>query len=298
MSRNPATSEEASRKVRDLEIRSRRLATDRVMGEYHTAFRGRGMRYKEVREYQPGDDVRFIDWNVSARFGHPYTKVFEEESELTVTLLVDLSASTAMGSVRRTKDDLLAEAMALLAFAATRNGDRVGAVFFTDRIEGHIPPAKGRDHALRLVRRLLTIRPEGSGTDISAALRFFRNAGRRKGVAFIGSDFLSTGYEEELRMVAARHDVVGIRVHEPFDAGLPDMGLVRVTDPETGECRTVDSSDGLLRHLYAERFRKEESSCWQAFRRAGAEEMGLRTDEEPAAVLHRFFMHRLNARQQ
>jgi uncharacterized protein (DUF58 family) len=296
MSKNPVTAEEASRKVRDLEIRSRRLSTHRVMGEYHTAFRGRGMRYKEVREYQAGDDVRFIDWNVSARLGHPFTKIFEEESELVVMLLVDLSASTAMGSRSARKDDLLAEAMALLAFAAVRNGDRVGAVFFTDRIEAHIPPAKGREHALRLVRRLLTLRPEGKGTDIAAALRYFRNASRRKGVAFVASDFLAPGYEQELRIAAARHDVVGIRVHEPFDNHLPDMGLVRVHDPETGEYRTVDSSDGFLRHLYEEHHRREAGSCREAFRRAGAESIELRTDEDPAAVLHRFFMHRLKAR--
>lgn len=253
------------------------------------------MVYREVREYQPGDDVRFIDWNVSARLGHPFTKVFEEESELTVMLLVDLSASTRMGSRQRTKDDLLAEAMALLAFAAVRNGDRVGAVFFTDRIEGHIPPAKGRDHALRLVRRLLTIRPVGRGTDVAAALRFFRRASRRKGVAFLASDFLACGYEHELRMAAARHDVVGIRVHEPFDEGLPDIGLVRVHDPETGAERTVDFSDGFFRHLYSERFIEEGQKCSEAFRRAGAETIALRTDEEPAAVLHRFFLHRLKA---
>lgn len=265
------------------------------MGEYHTAFRGRGMVYREVREYQPGDDVRFIDWNVSARLGHPYTKVFEEESELTVMLLVDLSASTAMGSRHRAKDDLLAEAMALLAFAAVRNGDRVGAVFFTDRIEGHIPPAKGRDHALRLVRRLLTIKPEGRETDVATALRFFRRANRRKGVAFLASDFLTSGYEEELRMAAARHDVVGIRVHEPFDESIPDIGLVTVKDPETGVTGTVDFSDALLRHLYADRFRQEEQQCKQTFRRAGAETIALRTDEDPAAVLHRFFLQRLKA---
>ncbi len=267
------------------------------MGEYHTAFRGRGMRYKEVREYESGDDVRFIDWNVSARMGHPYTKVFEEESELVVMLLVDLSASTALGSRSRTKEDLIAEAVALLAFAAVRNGDRVGALFFTDRMEGHIPPAKGREHALRLVRRLLTTRPQGKGTDIASALRFFRNASRRKGVAFLVSDFIASGYEQELRMAAARHDVVGIRVHEPFDRHLPDMGLVRVQDPETGECRTVDSSAPWLRHLYEEHGRMVELSGRDAFRRAGAEAIDLRTDEEPAAVLHRFFMHRQKARQ-
>ena len=297
MSRNPLTAEEASRKVRDLEIRSRRLATHRVMGEYHTAFRGRGMRYKEVREYEAGDDVRFIDWNVSARLGHPYTKVFEEESELVVTLLVDLSASTAMGSRSVRKDDLVAEAVALLAFAAVRNGDRVGAVFFTDRIEAYIPPAKGREHALRLVRRLLTVKPEGKGTDIAAALRFFRNSSRRKGVAFVASDFLAAGFEQELRVAAARHDLVGIRIHEPFDRSLPDMGLVTVRDPETGECRTVDSSDGFLRHFYEEHVRREEFSCQDVFRRSGAELIDLGTEDEPATVLHRFFMHRLKVRQ-
>lgn len=292
---SPISAEEATRKARELEIRSRRLATHRAMGEYHSAFRGRGMMYKEVREYQPGDDVRFIDWNVSARLGHPYTKVFEEERELAVMLLVDLSASTGTGMRQMSKRELLTEAVALLAFAAVRNGDRAGAVFFTDRIEGHIPPRKGRDHALMLVRRMLTMRPIGSGTDLSSALRFFRNTSRRKSVAFIASDFLASGYDRELRATAARHDVVGIRAYEPFDRRLPDLGLIRVEDPETGEQGLADCSDGLLRHLYAERSSQQEFSCRDDFRRSGSELLDIRTDEDPATVLHRFFMHRRKA---
>lgn len=294
MSRTPPA--EVSRRILDLEIRSRKLVTHRVMGEYHTAFRGRGMTYKEVREYQPGDDVRFIDWNVSARLGHPYTKVFEEERELSVTLLIDLSASTFSGTRKVRRDELVAGASTLLAFAAARNGDRVGAVIFTDRIEGHVPPEKGRDHTMLLARRLLTLEPEGKGTDLAVALRFFRNTSRRKGVVFILSDFLTTGYEEELRISAARHDVVGIKIDDPTEERLPALGMLRLHDPETGGTAVVDSSDPVLRSHYADGLERERQAFREAFRRAGADTILLRTDEDPAGALHRFFQYRIKAR--
>ena len=254
------------------------------------------MTYKEVREYQPGDDVRFIDWNVSARLGHPYTKVFEEERELSVTFLIDLSASTFSGTRQVGRDELVAGASTLLAFAAARNGDRVGAVFFTDRIEGHVPSEKGRDHVMLLARRLLTLGPEGKGTDLGAALRFFRNTSRRKGVVFILSDFLTTGYQDELRIASARHDVVGIRIDDPSEELLPALGMLRLHDPETGGQTVIDSSDPMLRHHYADALDRERHAFREAFRRAGADTIHLRTDEDPAGALHRFFQYRIKAR--
>lgn len=286
------TTEEIIRNVRELEIRSRRLASHIFSGEYHSAFKGRGMLFKEVREYQPGDDTRFIDWNVSARFGHPYSKVFEEERELTVMLLVDISASGLFGTLIRRKKDLITEICALLAFAAINNNDKVGAIFFSDRVEWHIPPKKGRDHVLCIVRELLTVEPERKGTNLSDALRFFQNTTRQKSIAFILSDFIVGDYEDALRISAKKHDITGIKVYDRMDMQLPDVGLMHVEDAETGEVRLVDTGDAMLRQQYAERFLSEDAACKSVFLKSGADLLHMRTDEDHVRILKRFFKGR------
>jgi len=286
------TTEEIIRNVRELEIRSRRLASHIFSGEYHSAFKGRGMLFKEVREYQAGDDTRFIDWNVSARFGHPYSKVFEEERELTVMLLVDISASGLFGTLIRRKKDLITEICALLAFAAINNNDKVGAIFFSDRVEWHIPPKKGRDHVLCIVRELLTVEPERKGTNLSDALRFFQNTTRQKSIAFILSDFIVGDYEDALRISAKKHDVTGIKVYDRMDVQLPDVGLMHVEDSETGEVRLFDTGDAMLRQQYAERFLSEDAACKSVFLKSGADLLHMRTDEDHVRILKRFFKGR------
>ena len=286
------TTEEIIKKVRELEIRSRRLASHIFSGEYHSAFKGRGMLFKEVREYQAGDDTRFIDWNVSARFGHPYSKVFEEERELTVMLLVDISASGLFGTLLRRKKDLITEICALLAFAAINNNDKVGVLFFSDQVEWHIPPKKGRDHVLYIVRELLTVEPKRKGTDLSNALRFFQNTTRQKSIAFILSDFIVGDYEDALRISAKKHDVTGIKVYDRMDMQLPDVGLLQVEDAETGEVRLVDTDDPILRQQYASGFLTAEESCKSIFLKSGADLLHIRTDDDHVRILQRFFKGR------
>src|SRR6201992_2356730 len=203
-------------------------------GEFHSAFKGKGMSFREVREYYPGDDVRFIDWNVSARFSQPFTKVFEEERELTVYLLVDISASNFFGTVAARKKDILTEIGAVLTFSAINNNDKVGAIFFSDKIEKYIPPKKGKKHALYIVRQLLTAEPVGTSTNMEEAIRFFNRSCNQKSIAFLLSDFIDVGYENDLKVISGRHDVIGIRIYDKMDMQLPDAGLLQVEDLETG----------------------------------------------------------------
>jgi len=208
------TTADILKKVRELEIKSKKLTSHLFTGEYHSAFKGRGMSFKEVREYAAGDDIRFIDWNVSARFGHPYSKMFEEERELTMMLLVDVSASSLFGTVHQRKKDLITEVSAMLAFAAINNNDKVGVIFFSDKVEFYIPPKKGRDHVLYIVRELLTMEPKQKGTDLNAAVRFFNNSVKQKSIAFILSDFMTDKYDDALRVAGNRHDVIGLKVYD------------------------------------------------------------------------------------
>src|SRR6185503_6396303 len=242
------------KKVRELEIKSKKLTTDLFTGEYHSAFKGKGMSFKEVREYAAGDDIRFIDWNVSARFGHPFSKVFEEERELTVMLLVDISASSTFGTVHATKRDIITEIGAVLSFSAVNNADKIGVIFYSDRVEAYIPPKKGRKHALYIVRELLSMEPKGKGTEVSKALRYFNNVTRQKSIAFILSDFLDANYEDALRVAGKKHDVIGLKLYDKMDRQLPDAGLLQVEDAETGATRWVDSSNDFVRHSYEQEF--------------------------------------------
>ncbi|MBL7758898.1 MAG: DUF58 domain-containing protein [Chitinophagaceae bacterium] len=286
------TTAEILKKVRALEIRSKKLASDLFTGEYHSAFKGKGMSFKEVREYAAGDDIRFIDWNVSARFGHPFSKVFEEERELTVMLLVDISASSLFGTHQATKRDMITEIGAVLSFSAVNNGDKIGVIFYSDQVEAYIPPKKGRQHALYIVRELLSKEPKGKGTRVTSALRYFTNITRQKSIAFILSDFLDAQYEDALRVGSRKHDLIGIKLYDKMDMELPDAGLLRVQDAETGDRRWVDSSSAFVRKKYQEEFFRITAYSTQAFKQAGADLLHVRTDEDYVKVLQRFFLSR------
>lgn len=247
---------ELLKKVRKIEIRTKALSSQIFSGQYHSAFKGRGMAFSEVREYQFGDDVRFIDWNVTARFHKPYVKVFEEERELTVMLLVDVSGSGSFGSLK-SKRETISEIAATLAFSALENNDKVGAIFFSSEVEKYIPPQKGRPHLLHIIREMIDFQPEQKGTNISQALKFLRNVQKRKCTAFILSDFMDRNYDESIKIVSKAHELVAIRIYDDFDNELPDMGLVRMTDRESGKSFMIDTSSASNREKY-HRFREEQ----------------------------------------
>ena len=232
---------ELLKQVKQIEIRTRGIVNDVFSGEYHSVFKGRGMEFSEVREYQIGDDVRSIDWNVSARFGHPFIKVFEEERELTVMLLVDLSGSLVFGSVEKTKQQIAAELSAILAFSALKNNDKVGLILFTDRIEKFIPPKKGKSHSLRIIREVLSFEPQGNKTNIRSALEYFNHTIKKKAIVFLISDFYDIGYEKILRIVGKKHDLIGIVLSDPREKEISGSGLIKFRDAETGDIRYVDT---------------------------------------------------------
>ncbi len=283
------TTAEVIKKVRELEIKSKRLTRHIFSGEYHSAFKGRGMSFREVREYYPGDDIRFIDWNVSARFNHPFSKLFEEERELTVMLLVDVSASSLFGTVHARKKDLITEICAVLAFSAVNNNDKVGVIFFSDKIERYIPPKKGREHVLYIVRELLTSKPTRKKTNISEAIRFFNNSTRQKSIAFMLSDFIDEKYEDALKVAGKKHDVVGIKVYDKMDMQLPEAGLLEVEDAETGEVQWVDTNDYLVRANYQQSFFSFTERCKTIFLKAGCDLLHMRADEDYVKILQKFF---------
>jgi uncharacterized protein (DUF58 family) len=286
------TPEEVAHEVRRIEITTRHLVRDIVAGEYSSAFRGRGVEFAEVREYQPGDDVRTIDWNVTARLGSAYVKRYLEERELTVVFLVDFSASGGFGSVRRTKGELGAEVAAVLALAAARSNDRVGAAFFTDRLEHYITPAKGRRHVLRLISELLAFEPAGTGTDLGAALTELEPMLRRRAVIFILSDFMTAGHEAVLGRLARRHDVVALQLVDPRERELPAAGLVTLWDPETNAWRRIDTSDSAVRAWFADRAAEFDGSLERGLRERNADLLRLETGQSYAEPLIAFFRRR------
>jgi len=286
------TTEEILRKVRELEIKSKRLTRHIFTGEYHSAFKGRGMLFKEVREYHHGDDIRFIDWNVSARFNHPFSKVFEEERELTVMLLIDVSGSSLFGTTHARKKDLVNEIGAVLAFSAISNNDKVGVMLFSDKLEKFIPPKKGRDHVLYIVRELLTFVPGGKGTNLSEAIRRFNNSTRQRSITFILSDFIDDRFEDALKVAGKKHDVIGIKVYDKMDMQLPDIGLIETEDSESGDKRWIDTSDVLVRQEYQENFFAWSETCKNIFMKAGCDLLHIRTDEDYVKVLQKFFISR------
>ncbi len=250
------------------------------------------MRFREVREYYHGDDVRFIDWNVSARYAHPFTKVFEEERELTVILLIDVSASSLFGTVHQRKKDLITEVGAVLTFSAINNNDKVGVIFFSDKVEKYIPPKKGKEHALFIVRELLTATPKRSGTNIAEALKFFQRANTQKSIAFIMSDFIDEHFEHGLRVMGRRHDVIGLKVYDKMDSQLPDIGMAKVQDLETQKSQWLDTSDTMVRHSYHQNFIDQSAQSKNIFKKAGADLLHIRTDEDYVKILQQFFLRR------
>ena len=286
------TTAEILQKVKELEIKSKKITSHLFTGEYHSAFKGRGMHFKEVREYNPGDDIRFIDWNVSARFGHPFSKLFEEERELTVILLVDVSASSLFGTSHARKKDIITEICAVLAFSAMNNNDKVGVIFFSDKVEKYIPPKKGKQHVLYIVRELLTMEPKSKGTRLSEAIRFFNNSTKQKSIAFILSDFMDQQYEDALKVAGKKHDVTGIKVYDKMDMTLPDAGMLQIADAETGQTKWVDSSNAFIRQEYQRAFMEGTDYCKTVFVKAGCDLLHMRTDDDYVKVLQKFFLAR------
>lgn len=286
------STEDILRKVRELEIKSKKITTHLFTGEYHSAFKGKGMSFREVREYYAGDDVRFIDWNVSARFSHPFTKVFEEERELTVMLLIDISASNLFGTVAKQKKDLITEIAAVLTFSAVSNNDKVGVIFFSDKMEKFIAPKKGRQHALYIVRELLTMSSAKKGTNLDSAIKFFSRSAKQRSIAFLLSDFLTSGYDDDLKVVGNKHDVIGIKVYDKMDMQLPDAGLMQTEEAESGKVKWIDSSDAMVRYNYQQHFLQQSEAAKNHFRKAGAELLHVRTDEDYVKILQKFFIKR------
>lgn len=250
------------------------------------------MVFKEVREYQPGDDIRFMDWNVSARMNHPFSKLFEEERELTVIILADSSASTGFGTSQSTKRSLISEIAAVLAFSAISNNDKVGLLIFTDRVEQYIPPKKGRDHVLYMVRQLLTAETKSTSTDLALALRSISNLLRQKCILFLLSDFHHGPFEDAVKVAGRKHDLIGIKLYDSMDMALPDIGLLECRDPETGAARLLDTHDFSIRQAHQRAFFAHTETCRSAFLRAGSDLLHIRTDEDYVKVLQRFFIGR------
>ncbi|MCB9305067.1 MAG: DUF58 domain-containing protein [Lewinellaceae bacterium] len=283
---------ELIKKVRKIEIKTRRLSRNLFTGGYHSAFKGRGMSFSEVRQYQFGDDIRAIDWNVTARTGEPHIKIFEEERELTVMLLVDVSGSSFFGSSAAFKQEVLTEICALLAFSADNNNDKVGLLLFSDGIELFISPKKGRQHMLRIIRELLNVQPSDRGTDLPGALQYARNVLKKRSVCFVLSDFWADQYEQALKVLSRRHDCIGIHCWDVRERKLPDMGLLKVRDAEHGGTAWIDTTDPDLRRSYQERFDENRAAAAAAFRRAGADFLSLRTTDSYASSLLQFFEKR------
>ena len=283
------------KKVRKIEIRTRALSHQIFAGEYHSAFKGRGMAFSEVREYQYGDDVRNMDWNVTARLRSPYVKVFEEEREMTVMLLIDISRSGFFGTVGGTKRDLIAEIAAVLSFSAILNNDKVGALFFSDKVEKFIPPKKGRSHLLHIIREIIELEPSSSGTDFSAALRFLTNAIKQKCTAFLLSDMMDTdaegnpNYEDAIKVAVNRHDLSVIKIYDPRERVVPDVGLVNVKDSETGESAWVNTSSRKMREAYAQATRNADDKALKLLRRYQIDSVDISTGSDYVRGLMAFF---------
>ncbi len=284
---------EIIKKIRRIQITTNRMVSDVFAGEYQSVFKGRGMEFDEVREYQPGDEVRDIDWNVTARYGRPFIKKFVEEREQTVILLVDASGSARFGSRNRFKSELAAELCAVLAFSAIRNKDKVGLIIFTDRIEKFVPPAKGSRHVLRVIREVLYFQPEGEGTDITLALEYLNRVTRRRSITFLVSDFEADGYKKALTIANKRHDMIAVMVKDPRERELPPVGLINLRDAETGEEYLVDTSDANLRQRYREQAEREEEETIKLFRGGGIDFIRISTDQPYVPELMRFFKRRV-----
>ena len=284
------TSEELLKRVRKIEIKTRKLSRNIFAGEYHSQFKGRGMAFSEVREYQPGDDVRSIDWNVTARLNKPYVKVFEEERELTVMLLVDVSGSRNFGTLSQMKRDMMAEVAATLAFSTIANNDKVGVILFSDKIEKYIPAQKGKTHVLHIIRELLSFEPSSTGTDIAQALQYFANAQKRRCTAFLISDFIhSRSIKKPLLIASNRHEVNAIQIYDRREEELPNIGLVKFHDAETGHDLWIDTALTSVRNEYTRSWRNNQESLDQLFTKTGVNHIRVRTDEDYVKALMHLF---------
>jgi uncharacterized protein (DUF58 family) len=283
---------ELLKQVRQIEIRTRGLVNQVFSGEYHSVFKGRGMEFSEVREYQFGDDIRNIDWNVTARFGHPFIKIFEEERELTVILLVDLSGSLLFGTIEKTKQQIAAELSAILAFSAMKNNDKVGLILFTDKIEKFVPPRKGKKHVLRVIREVLSFEPKGKATNLKSALEYMNNAIKKKSIVFLISDFIDEGYEKILRMVGKKHDLIGVVLNDRREFTLPKIGMIKLNDNETGEERWIDTSDSKVQKTIREMREKITQGRKTLFLTSRLDSIEVTTEENYIKPLIQFFRKR------
>ena len=283
---------ELLKKVRKIEIKTRGLSKNIFAGEYHSAFKGRGMAFSEVREYQYGDDIRNVDWNVTARFNHPYIKIYEEERELTVMLLVDVSGSRNFGTVSQLKKNMITEISAVLSFSAIQNNDKIGVIFFSDHIEKFIPPKKGRQHILHIIRELINFQPTSKKTNIADALRYFTNAIKKRSTAFIISDFIDEGYEDALKICNKKHDLIALNIYDIRETELPPVGLLRLYDAETGKQIWVDSNSRKIRNHYASWWSNEQARLNDILLRSGIDWVSIRTDEDYVKPLMNLFKKR------
>ena len=297
------TTEELLNKVRKIEIKTRQLSRNIFAGEYHSQYKGRGMAFSEVREYQPGDDVRSIDWNVTARLNRPYIKVFEEERELTVMLLVDVSASRNFGTITQLKRDMIAEVAATIAFSTIQNNDKVGCIFFSNKIEKYIPAKKGKGHVLHIIRELLSFEPQSQGTDIAAALQYFANAQKRRSTAFLISDLVDVGNHIEttgkhkgnltmaqpLMIAQSKHELNVIQIYDRRDAELPNIGLIKVNDAESGKRIWINTSNSSVREAYANSWTNQNAMLDELYKKTGTNAVAMRTDQDYVKALKKLF---------
>ncbi|WP_298493000.1 DUF58 domain-containing protein [uncultured Algibacter sp.] len=283
---------ELLKKVRKIEIKTRRLSDHIFGGEYHSTFKGRGMTFSEVRQYQFGDDVRNIDWNVTARYNEPYVKVFEEERELTMMLMVDVSGSELFGTEQQFKNEVVTEIAATLAFSATQNNDKIGLILFSDKVELYIPPKKGRSHVLRIIRELIEFQPESKQTNLAEALKFMQNVMKKKAIVFVLSDFIADDYHQTMKIVSGKHDVTGIRVYDKREEGIPNLGIVQMQDEETGELMLVNTSSKKVRLNYAKFYNEKVNYYKESFTKSGAGAIDCRVDESYVKKLLGYFKRR------
>lgn len=280
---------ELIKQVRQIEIRTKGLVNEVFSGEYHSVFKGRGMEFSEVREYHVGDDIRNIDWNVTARFGSPFIKIFEEERELTVMLLIDMSGSLMFGSTEKTKKRIAAELSAILAFSALKNNDKVGLVLFTDQIEKFVPPRKGKSHVLRIIREILSFEPRGNQTNLKGALEYFNHTIKKKSIAFLISDFMDEGYEKIIKIVGKKHDLIGVVLEDLREKELPKAGLIKLRDAETGEIRYIDTSSKIVRDEFYTYRRFNEEKRNELFLKSRIDKIDIDTDKSYIKPLVDFF---------
>ncbi|MDO7172009.1 DUF58 domain-containing protein [Mariniflexile sp. AS56] len=283
---------ELLKKVRKIEIKTRRLSDHIFGGEYHSTFKGRGMTFSEVRQYQFGDDVRNIDWNVTARYSEPYVKVFEEERELTMMLMVDVSGSEMFGTESQFKNEIITEIAATLAFSATQNNDKIGLILFSDKVELYIPPKKGRSHVLRIIRELIEFKPESKKTNLAEALKFMRNVMKKKTIVFVLSDFIADDYRQTMKIVSGKHDVTGIRVYDKREEEIPNLGVVQMQDEETGEYMLVNTSSKKVRLNYAKFYQEKVDYYKDSFAKSGAGTIDCRVDESYVKKMLGYFKRR------